>query len=193
VPRTAACVLALLVLAGCASSPPSTAPAPTAAAAPLSSTSSPAPTAPAAPLVTPFHWAGHTKEGAWVCPDQTGAGQCMAGQQVLPDGGFVTQVAYPGSLASLVLTMAWQADPTQVGGLTIAVFANTTQGLTPVALAHGASPLDLQVDATGLHLVRDGQVMLMVWPQGKTATSPSVFVDATQQAFVVDGQLWTVP
>ena len=142
-----------------------------------------------APAAVPFQWSGHTKEGAWVCPDQSGAGRCTAGQQVAPDGQFFTVVGYSGNLTALDLSMAWQADPTQTG-LVLAAFGNTTQGLQTLGLAQGGSPLTLSVQTAGLGLNPDGAVMLMVWPQGKTPTSPSVFVDATQQAFTVEGTIW---
>ena len=38
----------------------------------------------------------------------------------------------------------------------------------------------------------DDRVLLVVWPEGKTPTSPSLFVDATQQAFTIEGTLTTV-
>jgi hypothetical protein len=160
-----------------------------------SSSTAPAPDAGAAAAApqraveaVPFTWSGHTKEGAWACMEQSGVGQCPAGQQVQPDGEYVGHAAYPGNLTAVDLAMTWQADPTQTG-LVLAVYGNTTSGRTLLAWAQGDSPLHLSLDAAGLGLVPDGALMLMVWPEGKTATSPSVFVDATQQAFTVDGTL----
>lgn len=188
--RTVALAAVLLFLAGCASPQPQAAP-PSTVPATVSATATPslAPVAAAAAeRTTPVHWQGHTKEGAWVCQDQSGAGQCMAGQQVAPDGQFVTLVPYSGNLTQANLTMTWQADPTQTG-LAFAIFGNTTGGLQSLAFIDGASPLVLAFDASGAGLIPDGSLMLMVWPEGKTPTSPSVFVDLTQQAFTVDGTL----
>src|SRR5687768_18104894 len=50
-------------------------------------------------------WSGRTKEGAWVCADQSGTGQCPAGQQVAPDGEHVTTVPYDGNLTLVDVNM----------------------------------------------------------------------------------------
>lgn len=183
-------VLLLLVpaLAGCsdpAEAAEEEAPGPAAMPSPSGPAVLPPPPAPPAPV--PFSWSGHTKEGAWVCMEQDGAGQCPAGQQVAPDGQHVTAVPYAGNLTAIELAMTWQPDPTQTG-LVLAVYGNTTGGRRPIALAQGDPPLELRIDAPGL--VPDNALVLMAWPEGKTPTSPSVFVDATQQAFTVEGTLW---
>lgn len=185
-----ALALALFLAAGCSEPAaerlaPAPTDEPTAASAPLAPDSTVA-----QPVVEaiPFTWSGHTKEGAWVCMEQSGVGQCPAGQQVAPDGGHVGMVAYPGNLTGVALTMAWQADPTQTG-LVLAVYGNSTGGHVLLGWAEGDSPLTLSLDTTGLGLKPDGGLMLMAWPEGKSPTSPSVFVDATQQAFTVDGTL----
>lgn len=182
-----ALLLALTVLAGC-NDAPAAGPGPEPAASSTTSDAAQPAAVPAQPVATPFSWSGHTKEGAWVCTEQSGTGQCPAGQQVAPDGRHVATVPYAGNLTAVELTMAWQADPSQTG-LVLAVYGNTTGGRRPLALAQGDSPLALRVDAPGL--VPDGVLLLMVWPEGKTPTSPSVFVDATQQPFTVEGTLWS--
>jgi hypothetical protein len=187
-------LLAVLVLAGCSDPPAEPAESvddPGAAASASGATSATAVSAPPAVALeeaVPFTWAGHTKEGAWVCMEQGGTGQCPAGQQVSPDGQHVTAIAYAGDLTAVQLTMSWQADATQTG-LVLAAYGNTSSGRGLLASVQGDSPLTLAIDAAVLGLVPDNVVVLMVWPEGKTATSPSLFVDATQQAFTVEGTL----
>lgn len=188
-------LLALLV-AGCAADPAS-GPEPTATGpgtdlTATGSTTSTGPGVAAAPIVSqavPFSWSGHTKEGAWVCMEQAGTGQCPAGQQVAPDGAHVTAIAYAGNLTRIEVTMTWQADPTQTG-LVLAAYGNTSSGRGPLATVQGDSPLALALDTEALRLAADNAIVLMAWPEGKTPTSPSLFLDATQQAFTVEGALW---
>lgn len=181
--------LPALVLAGCSDPAAEPATPPTVA----TSTGPPpaAPAIPPAPVVAavPFTWSGHTKEGAWVCMEQSGLGQCPAGQQVAPDGQHVTTIPYQGNLSAIDLAMAWHADPTQAG-LVLAVYANRTGGLSLLAATQGDAPLTVRVDVAPGGLPADGSLVLMVWPEGRTATSPSLFVDATQQPFTVEGLLW---
>lgn len=184
-------VLSALLLAGCSDphADPAAAPAP-----PTSHSESmslqPVPGVPQAVTVedVPFRWSGHTKEGVWVCMEQSGIGQCPAGQQVAPDGGHVTAIAYQGNLTALEFTMSWQADPTQTG-LVVAAYGNTSSGRGLLGMAQGTSPLALALDLTDAGLVPDHALVLMAWPEGKTPTSPSLFVDASQQAFTVEGTL----
>ena len=134
-----------------------------------------------------LQWAGHTKEGVRVCSNQDGIGQCPAGQQVLPDGAHVGAFAYDGNLTDIDLNMTWAAEPTQAG-LVLAAYANTTDGRTYLGHARGQSPLRLEVGSdTLLDIVPDDVLVLIVWPEGKSATEPSLFVDATQQDFDVSG------
>lgn len=138
---------------------------------------------------TPISWSGHTKEGAWVCSDQDGTGQCTAGQQVAPDGAHVNGFAYGGNLTLVDLNMTWQAAPGQAG-LVFAAYGNTTAGRVLLAYVRGTSPLNLHLGVDELaETVPDGILVLMVWPEGKTATQPSLYVDATQQPFTVDGRM----
>lgn len=140
---------------------------------------------------TPISWSGHTKEGAWVCSDQDGTGQCTAGQQVAPDGAHVNAFAYAGNLTLVDLNMTWQAAPGQAG-LVFAAYGNTTAGRVLLTHVRGTSPLNLHMGADQLAgVVPDGILVLMAWPEGKTATEPSVYVDATQQPFLVDGRVET--
>ena len=192
-PSSAALAAVLVVLAGCADGGAANDPAaptgPESATASTTPGPAPAPT-PATPLAVPFQWSGHTKEGAWVCMEQDGSGQCPAGQQVAPDGQHIASLPYAGNLSSVELTMAWQADPTQTG-LVLAAYGNTTGGFGLLAMAQGDSPVTLGFEMTGL--VPDGALVLRVWPEGKTPTSPSIFLDVTQQPFTVDGVLWVRP
>jgi hypothetical protein len=193
VPALALAVLLVVLAAGCsgpaADGPaalPAQAPSPSDPAAPAANANATA-SQPVA-VTAAFAWSGHTKEGAWVCMEQSGIGQCLAGQQVAPDGQHAGMVPYAGNLTGLDLTMTWQADATQTG-LVLAVYGNTTGGHALLAWAEGDSPLSVTLDATGLGVQPDGALLLAVWPEGKTPTSPSVFVDATQQAFTVEGTL----
>lgn len=184
-------LLGLFVLVAGCSDPGPAAPAPSSSAA--SSSGPAAALGNATPELvleqTIFSWDGHTKEGAWVCSDQTGMSQCQAGQQVAPDGEHVTSLPYVGTLVGVAVNLTWQAAPGQAG-LVLAAYGNTTSGLAPLAFAHGPSPLALAVARDALAtIVPDGVVVLMVWPEGKTATQPSVFVDATQQPFHAEGTL----
>ena len=188
--RALACILAAALLAGCAGpQEPASAAEPGAAVADTGT--SVGPMAEAAPQVvaTTVSWSGHTKEGAWVCSDQDGASQCTAGQQVAPDGEHVNAFAYTGNLTAVDVNMTWQPAPGQAG-LVFAAYGNTTAGFALLAHVRGPSPLRLQLDAAGLaDVVPDGQLVLMAWPEGKTPTSPSLYVDAAQQPFQVDGAL----
>lgn len=183
-------LVALVVLiAGC-----SDAPAAPPEAAPSSSTSSVAPVSQVVAVAgsAPVQWDGHTKEGMWVCSDASGTGQCPAGQQINPDGGFQTLVAFSGNLTFIDVNVTWQADPTQTG-LVFAALGNTSSGFVPLGTVSGSSPLHLRIEAAALTAVAPhSQVLFMAWPQGKTPTSPSVFVDVTQQAFRAEGTLGTL-
>lgn len=186
--------LAALLLAGCSDAPPSDEGAD--GASDLVSASGSASGTPQAangtlPVLStvPISWEGRTKEGAWVCSDQDGVAQCLAGQQVMPDGEHVTAIAYAGNATRLDVNLTWHADPTQPG-LVLAAYANTTSGLAHLAHVRGPAPLRLQLGEAGLVPAAGGDaIVLMVWPQGKTPTSPSVFVDATRQDFAVEGSL----
>jgi hypothetical protein len=187
----AALALALpLLAAGCSG------PGPGEAAVPTAGPSSPgapaangtAPDARAVAVNASFGWSGHTKEGAWVCSQQSGLGPCAAGQQVAPDGAHVRVLPYSGNLTGAELTMTWQADPTQTG-LVLAVYGNTSAGRGLVAAVQGDSPLDMGLGLADAGLLPDHALVLAVWPEGKTPTSPSLFVDATRQPFTVQGTL----
>lgn len=84
--------------------------------------------------------------------------------------------------------MDWQpADGTQTG-LVLAVYGTPSgQATELLASAQGGPPL--AVEAEGLRLTPDGDLILSVWPEGKTPTAPSVFVDATRQSFEVTGNI----
>lgn len=188
--RSFPAVLLLVALAGCADEGTAPVdPVETTTPDPMSLAPS-APAAPVAPSAVPFQWSGHTKEGAWVCTGQDGSGQCPAGQQVAPDGQHIASIPYAGTLSTANLTLTWQAAPAQAG-LVLAVYGNTTGGFAPVAMGRGLSPVTMRIEEAGL--VADDALVLMVWPEGKTPTSPSVFLDVTQQPFTVDGVLWVRP
>ncbi len=136
-------------------------------------------------------WQGLTKEGFWVCDSQDATGTCAAGQQIQPDGQFATTFTVV-NLTALYLNMTWTpADATQTG----MVFALYDANGATLASAAGQSPLAIDLDMAPT----DGTLTLMAWPQGKTATNPSVFVDVTRQAFTVTGalistdQVWVMP
>jgi hypothetical protein len=138
--------------------------------------------------ILPVDWDGETKEGAWVCTEQDGVGACPAGQQIQPDGRHVLVVPYETNLTTLDVNMTWTPAPGQTG-LVLAAYGNTTGGRGLLGFVRGASPLGLRIEVTDL--VSDNALVLMVWPEGKTATSPSIFVDATRQAYHVEGTLTT--
>lgn len=190
--RSIASVLFVCLLAGCSDGGPSSAAGPSA-----TDTGSATPgldnatddQAVASVLTTPIAWSGHTKEGAWVCSDQEGTGQCQTGQQVAPDGEYVAGFAYGGNLTRLDVNLTWQPAPGQ-GGLVIAAYGNTSAGRVFLGHVRGPSPLNLRLDAPAFDgIVPDGLLVLMVWPEGKTATQPSLYIDASQQPFEVDGVL----
>jgi hypothetical protein len=194
VPLALLAVLAV-TLAGCSegSDTPSAAPGSTTVSeGPLGNASvdAPLPTL----VALPIDWSGHTKEGAWLCSDQDGTGQCMAGQQVAPDGQHVNGVAYAGNMTLLDVNLTWQAAPGQ-NGLVVAAYGNVSTGRVLLSHVRGLSPLNLRLDAAALDgVVPDGLLVFMVWPEGKTATQPSLYVDASQQPFQLEGVLRsTVP
>lgn len=140
----------------------------------------------------PVDWDGRTKEGAWVCSDQDGIAECPAGQQVAPDGQHVAAVPYAANLTLVDVNLTWQADPSQTG-LVLAVYGNTSAGRVLLAYMRGASPLNVRVTAQDLaQVVPDNVVVFMVWPEGKTPTEPSLYVDATRQAFTLEGRMETL-
>lgn len=191
--RAAPACLAILLLAGCSAAPAGDDAAGPSASVTATGTDAPAPPAALVSLATvPVAWEGRTKEGAWVCSDQDGATQCPAGQQVLPDGEHVTRIPFAGNLTGLDVNMTWQADATQAG-LVLAAYANTTAGFTLLGHVRGTSPLPLVLDAAAVAgVLANDAVVLMVWPAGRTPTQPSVFLDATRQAFTVEGNLLTI-
>lgn len=182
-------VAVVVLVAGCSNSP---AASPEATASSTTSSVAQAPQVVAIPGSWPVQWDGHTKEGVWVCSDQSGTGQCPAGQQINPDGAFQTLVPYSGNLSFIDVNVTWQADPTQTG-LVFAAFGNTSNGFVPLGTVFGTSPLHLRIEAAAMAAVLpDSQLLFMAWPQGKTPTSPSLFLDLTQQAFHAEGTLGTV-
>jgi hypothetical protein len=140
-------------------------------------------------LTLPVSWSGHTKEGAWVCSDQDGTGQCSAGQQVAPDGQYTNTFPFQGNLTLLDVNMTWQAAPGQAG-LVLAAYGNVSAGRVMIAAVRGPSPLHLRLEPAQLaDLLPDHAILLMAWPEGKTPTAPSLYVDATQQPFTVEGRM----
>lgn len=185
-------VAVLVLLAGCSDPPASDADPGVGSATQTSTDLDAGPRVVAVATMVPIDWSGRTKEGAWVCSDQSGTGQCPAGQQVMPDGEHVTQVAYQGNLTGIAVNMTWQADPSQTR-LVLAAYGNTSAGFAMMGFARGPSPLSLQFAAGDIaEAVPDGLVTFMVWPEGKTPTAPSVYVDATRQSFTVEGHLTTL-
>lgn len=180
-------LLLSVLLAGC-----SDAPAP---AEPEGLDATPEPEAPAAPgprTITHLEevlWEGRTKEGFFVCADADGTGACPAGQQVQPDGEHATVVSYRGNFSEALIGLEWTpADPTQTGLVLVAFGPGGILNLT-----RGGGALELGLDAS-MGLPRDGNITLAVWPEGKTETDPSLFVDVTRQSFsvVVDLSTTTV-
>src|SRR5687768_4682508 len=102
-------VAIVVLLAGCSDPPASDPDQGETSSATSTSGSEATPRVVTMPAMVPIEWDGRTKEGAWVCSDQTGASQCSAGQQVMPDGEHVTSVDYQGNLTGVFLNMTWQA------------------------------------------------------------------------------------
>lgn len=133
-----------------------------------------------------FSWAGHTKEGFFVCTGPHGTGSCPAGQQIQPDNEHTAPITFEHNLTSAIFNLTWTAIDASQFGLVFAAYDGAGQLL---GVVEGPGTLTLELGEPTFP--GDGSAYLIVWPSPKAGTDPSVYVDATKQPFTVEGWITT--